>query len=77
MAVVKKKKKTMLGKLLSKLRTASSSHNPIDSCIPFIFNDDAVDRDTATAIASRRTDIRNAKHDNTDAMVIFDISRDQ
>jgi hypothetical protein len=69
--VIKKKKKTLLDKLVAKVKTASAPHEPVDSVgsLPFCDYSTEADDAEAAAIALRRDELRASQHGNTDATV--------
>ena len=70
-SVIKKKKKTLLVKIIEKIKHTSLSDEKRDIEINIPLDDIRTDSNDIITIASRRNDLKNKKHDNSDAMVIF------
>jgi len=67
--VVKKKKKSLLARIIKELKLSSSGEKQLPDDVPF--DDVRTNDDDLVVIATRREEIRVAKHDNTDVTVAF------
>lgn len=69
-SVVKRKNKSLLAKIIEKIK---SERFPPEQCLALDipFSDIRLGDDIANSIASRRAELRTAKHGNTDAVVTF------
>jgi len=69
--VFKKKKKSLLAKIIGKIKGEPMSFEQRDISPDVTFNDIRTDDDVSDAIASRRNELKAAKHDNSDVAVIM------
>jgi len=69
--VIKKKKKSLLSRIIGKIKGGSFQHGQDDFTSDVPLNDICTNGEDINAIESRRNELRAAKHGNSDAMVNF------
>ncbi len=70
-SVIKKKRKTLLENILGKIKPNLSSIEKRDIKCNIPLNDARIDDVEIAIITSRRNELRNVKHGNSDAIVVF------
>jgi len=71
-SVIKKKKKTLLEKIIGKIKADPLPNEERNFASDVLLNDIRINDGDAAFIASRRNDLRAGRHGNSDAMVIFE-----
>ena len=72
--VVRKQRKTLLSRILRKLKTELSSHEQRTISEDVFLEATRVNDVDNTAIESRRNDIRAVKHGNSDVIIVSECS---
>jgi len=69
--VIKKKKKSLLSRIIGKIKSDSLTHVQDGFASDVPLNESRTNGEDITAIESRRNELRIDKHGNSDAMVNF------
>ena len=70
-SVIKKKKKSLLPRIIGRIKNDSSPHGQDGVVSDIPLDDVSTNSDDIVTIASRRNELKKAKHGNTDAVVTF------